>query len=47
MVLADSGWAHVVGITCLAAFAASAFVLSATIPGDSATAREMDNDAGG
>ena len=31
----------------LTAFAASAFVLSATIPGDSATAREMDNDAGG
>jgi cytochrome d ubiquinol oxidase subunit II len=47
MVLADFGWAHVVGITCLAAFAASAFVLSATIPGDSATAREIDNDAGG
>ena len=47
MVLADSGWAHVVGITGLAAFAASAFVLSATIPGDSATAREMDNEAGG
>ncbi|PYM78073.1 MAG: cytochrome D ubiquinol oxidase subunit II [Candidatus Rokuibacteriota bacterium] len=47
MVLADSGWAHAVGITGLAAFAASAFVLSATIPGDSATAREMDNDAGG
>ena len=46
-VLADSGWAHVVGITCLAAFAASAFVLSATIPGDSVTAAGKDNDAGG
>jgi cytochrome bd ubiquinol oxidase subunit II len=30
-VLADSGWAHVVGVTCLCAFAASAFILSATI----------------
>jgi len=47
MVLADSGWAHVVGITCLAAFAAFAFVLSATIPGDTVTARVTDNDARG
>jgi cytochrome bd ubiquinol oxidase subunit II len=47
MVLADSGWAHVVGITCLAAFAASAFVLSATIPDDTVTARVTDNDARG
>ena len=47
MVLADSGWAHVVGITCLAVFAASAFVLSATIPGDTVTARVTDNDARG
>jgi len=29
--LAQSGWAHAVGIACLCAFAASAFVLAATI----------------
>jgi cytochrome d ubiquinol oxidase subunit II len=31
-VLGDSGWARAVGVTCLGAFAASAFVVSATLP---------------
>jgi len=31
MVFADSGWTRVVGITCLCAFAVSAFMLSATM----------------
>ena len=33
-VVGDSGWARVVGVTCLFAFAASAFVVSATIPNE-------------
>jgi len=32
MVLSDSGWAHAVGIACLVAFAASAFLLATTTP---------------
>jgi hypothetical protein len=32
MVLPDSGWAHVVGVASLFAFAASAFVLAARFP---------------
>jgi cytochrome d ubiquinol oxidase subunit II len=32
MVLSDSGWAHAVGIVCLVAFAASAFLLATTTP---------------
>ena len=32
MVLTDSGWAHAVGIACLAAFAASAFLFVTTMP---------------
>ena len=32
MILADAGWAHAVGIACLCAFAASAFVLATTTP---------------
>ena len=32
MVLTDSGWAHAVGIACLVAFAASAFLLATTTP---------------
>ncbi len=38
-VLADSGWTHVVGVTCLCAFAVSAFVLAATIPGEQGDGR--------
>jgi len=34
MVLLDSGWAHVVGVLCLFACAASVFVLATTIPTD-------------
>ncbi|HYT09356.1 MAG TPA: cytochrome d ubiquinol oxidase subunit II [Mycobacteriales bacterium] len=36
MVLSDSGWAHAVGIACLVAFAASAFLLATTTPWEEA-----------
>ncbi len=36
MVLSDSGWAHAVGIACLVAFAASAFLLATTTPSEEA-----------
>jgi len=32
MILADGGWPHAVGVVCLFAFAASAFVLCASVP---------------
>jgi cytochrome d ubiquinol oxidase subunit II len=36
MVLSDAGWAHAVGIACLIAFAASAFLLATTTPTEEA-----------
>jgi hypothetical protein len=38
-VLAHSGWAQVIGVTGLGAFAASGFVLAATMRGDGAAER--------
>jgi cytochrome d ubiquinol oxidase subunit II len=37
MVLLDSGWAHLVGVLCLFAAAASVFVIAATAPDDAAS----------
>ena len=42
MVLTDSGWAHAAGVICLCAFAASAFVLAATISDDKADGQTVE-----